>query len=162
MACKTPQKAQRSVNTWRWTTYLAKHNWLLRVLQCWEPQIYFFKFSLKCTLGVGCARPTMACLSGVVATALISKLWGSSCVTVVKKGGPGREDPGKWVDDPFTSLWPRKYKATCLRMVDVRGPLSCWTAVKRDSSDTEQEVRPWSGQVYISTFRTWRKWPPLK
>lgn len=108
----------------------------------------FVKSSGKCTFGVGCARPTMACLSGVVATVLISKLWGSSCVTVVKKGGPGREDPGKWVDDPFTSLWPRKYKATCLRMVDVRGPLSCWTAVKRDNSDTEQEVKAWSRQVY--------------
>lgn len=83
------------------------------------------------TFGVGCARPTMACLSGVVATALISRLCGSSCVTVVKKGGPGREDPGKCVDEPLTSLWPRKYSATCLRMVDVRGPLSCWTAARR-------------------------------
>lgn len=62
----------------------------------------------KHTFGVGCARPTMACLSGVVATVLKSRLWGSSCVTVVKKGGPGREDPGKWAADPFTSLWPRK------------------------------------------------------
>lgn len=75
----------------------------------------------------------MACLSGVVATVLISKLCGSSWVTVVKKGGPGREDPGKCAEEPFTSLWPRKYRATCLRIVDVRGPLSCWTAVERDS-----------------------------
>lgn len=67
----------------------------------------------------------MACLSGVLATALISKLCGSNCVTVVKNGGPGRLEPGKWVDEPFTSLCPRKYRATCLRMVDVLGPLSC-------------------------------------
>ncbi len=109
----------------------------VRAIKSCEEKKSLKKNSPKCTFGVGCARPTMACLSGVVATALISRLWGSSCVTVVKKGGPGREDPGKWVDDPFTSLWPRKYRATCLRMVDVRGPLSCWTAAKRDSRDTE-------------------------
>lgn len=58
----------------------------------------------KVTFGVGCARPTMACLSGVLATVLISKVCGSSCVTVVKKGGPGREEPGKCAVDPLTSL----------------------------------------------------------
>jgi len=50
-------------------------------------------------------------------------------VTVVKNGGPGIDVDGKWVDEPFTSLWPRKYSATCFRMVDVLGPLSCCTAV---------------------------------
>lgn len=77
----------------------------------------------------------MVCLSGVLATVLISKLCGSSCVTVVKNGGPGRDEPEKWFDEPFTSLCPRKYRATCLRMVDVLGPLSCCTAVHWESRD---------------------------
>lgn len=107
------------------------------------------------TFGVGCARPTMACLSGVVATPLISRLWGSSCVTVVKKGGPGREDPGKCVDEPLTSLWPRKYSATCLRMVDVRGPLSCWTAAWRENVGADQQFNRCSGFIGICFAENW-------
>lgn len=60
------------------------------------------------TFGVGCARPTRVCLSGVPATAASSRPWGSSWDTAVKKAGAGRVAAGKCGAPPLSSLCPRK------------------------------------------------------
>lgn len=60
------------------------------------------------TFGVGCARPTRACLSGVPATAASSRPWGSSWETAVKKAGAGRAVAGKCGAPLLSSLCPRK------------------------------------------------------
>lgn len=60
------------------------------------------------TLGVGCARLTRVCRSGVADTAASSKPCGSSCVTAVKKAGAGSAAEGKCAAAPFSSLCPRK------------------------------------------------------
>lgn len=60
------------------------------------------------TLGVGWARLTRACRSGVADTVASSRPCGSSCVTVVKKAGAGSAAEGKCAAAPFSSLCPRK------------------------------------------------------
>lgn len=49
-------------------------------------------------------------------------------MTAVKKAGAGRAVEEKCGVLPLSCLCPLKYRATCFLMVDVLGPLSCWTA----------------------------------